>query len=71
MPIYEFKCKDCEHKFEVLTAMGQRDEVRCPGCQSSNLESLLSLFNTTGTGEKSRPEACQGCSNNYCSNFPR
>lgn len=71
MPIYEFKCKDCERKFEVLTSIKQRDEVKCPGCQSPNLESLLSLFSTKVFNEKGGPGACQGCSNNHCSNFPR
>ena len=32
MPIYEYKCPSCGHKFEVLTSISKRDEVKCEKC---------------------------------------
>lgn len=43
MPIYEYKCSDCETVFEILTTSEHRDnEVRCQKCQSSRVAKLLS-----------------------------
>ena len=43
MPLYEFKCLDCGHLFELLI-MKSAQTVRCPGCESESVERLLSLF---------------------------
>ncbi len=32
MPIYEFKCPECGHKFEILTTIDKRDEAVCEKC---------------------------------------
>jgi len=32
MPIYDFKCKNCDHRFESFTSISRRDEVTCPKC---------------------------------------
>lgn len=33
MILYEFKCEDCEHTFEVLTALESRHQIEpCPKC---------------------------------------
>lgn len=32
MPIYEYLCPRCGHKFEVLTTMDKRDEAVCEKC---------------------------------------
>lgn len=34
MPLYEYKCKKCGHKFEALVSMERRDEVKCEKCDS-------------------------------------
>jgi putative FmdB family regulatory protein len=41
MPIYEYACRSCAHKFEQLVRTG--DTPACPSCQSLDLERLLSL----------------------------
>ena len=45
MPIYEYGCKDCGQRFEMLRAM--RDghaPAHCPGCGSERTGRLLSVF---------------------------
>ena len=32
MPIYDFKCKACGHRFELFTSISQRDAAKCPKC---------------------------------------
>lgn len=32
MPLYEYQCNKCGHKFEKLMAYQYRDEVYCPEC---------------------------------------
>ena len=43
MPIYEFKCLDCDQYVEILV-MNKQDEVEmvCSKCGSGNLERILS-----------------------------
>ena len=41
MPIYEYACRSCAHKFEQLVRTG--DTPACPSCKSLDLERLLSL----------------------------
>lgn len=41
MPIYEYRCRECEQEFELLV---RKDTViACPACESEDLEKLLSL----------------------------
>jgi len=53
MPIYEYACADCGHKFETLVRCGNTPE--CPSCHSTELEKLLSVFATPGESAKSTP----------------
>lgn len=48
MPIYEYRCEACAHRFSVLTGMvtetsGQASPV-CPRCGSANARKLVSRF---------------------------
>jgi putative FmdB family regulatory protein len=42
MPLFEFTCRQCGHRFETLVT-GARSPV-CPDCQSTDLEKLVSAF---------------------------
>lgn len=44
MPIYEYRCKSCRNEFELLILPSNRAKPACPGCQSEDLERLLSGF---------------------------
>jgi putative FmdB family regulatory protein len=42
MPLYDFRCKSCDHEFEALVRTG--DVPVCPSCKGQDLERLLSTF---------------------------
>jgi putative FmdB family regulatory protein len=48
MPLFEYTCRDCGHRFEALV-LGSRQPV-CPSCSSASLEKLYSTFGTRSTG---------------------
>jgi len=54
MPIYEFECKKCGHKFDLLESMKMHDQHRekCPKCSSTEIGSLISAVNVK-TSKKS------------------
>jgi putative FmdB family regulatory protein len=59
MPIYEYRCEDCETAFEKLVR-AFRDEVACPECGSGSVERLLSSFAMTA-GSSATPGSGGGC----------
>ena len=32
MPVYDFKCTQCGHRFELFTSISGRGEAKCPKC---------------------------------------
>ncbi len=58
MPIYEFVCLDCDKVFESLV-MSSDSEVRCPGCDSTRLERLMSTF-ARAAAESASLGGCSG-----------
>jgi putative FmdB family regulatory protein len=56
MPIFEYRCRECEQSFEALVRGGESPE--CPGCRSSQLDKLLSASAAhTGQSRGSLPIA--------------
>jgi len=41
MPIYDYKCSDCEHQIEVIQKLSDEPKTLCPNC---NKESLIKWF---------------------------
>lgn len=71
MPIFEFKCLDCEKSFEKIQT--KRDpNPACPECSSSRTEKKISMFGFTGgEGAKSSVNTggghnCGSCSSHNC-----
>lgn len=63
MPLYEYRCAECGHRFEVLQRMGEGNEsLVCPSCESPEPERRLSTFASGGVSapasESSGPAAC-------------
>jgi len=49
MPIYEYVCKKCGHKFEMFRYFYQSDaELACPVCGEKDPERSFSTFSTSG-----------------------
>jgi putative FmdB family regulatory protein len=42
MPIFEYVCRDCHHRFETLVHRHTRPT--CPACHSEHLDKQLSVF---------------------------
>ena len=49
MPIYEYACRSCEHRFEELVS-SYGTLVACPQCTSGEVEKLLSTFSARTAG---------------------
>lgn len=60
MPIYEYKCKSCDSRFETLRPVSQADApIACPQCEGSETMRLLSVFAAqTRNGGSSAGEPC-------------
>jgi putative FmdB family regulatory protein len=46
MPIYEYRCRDCEHDFERLVPSMSSPPPPCPSCGAEEVKRRLSLFMT-------------------------
>jgi putative FmdB family regulatory protein len=73
MPIYEFRCEDCGHIFEILSVSGGDEGTpRCPQCGGEVLERVLSrVAYTIGGGSKGAQGGphvqSRSCSDGSCS----
>ena len=52
MPIYEYQCADCHHKFDVLQKINDEPLKKCPQCAKDTVVRLVSAvgFQLKGTG---------------------
>lgn len=52
MPIYEYRCQDCGHEFEILQRMADDPLTECPKCGHEALTKLVSAagFQLKGSG---------------------
>jgi putative FmdB family regulatory protein len=45
MPIYEYECRTCKERFEVMQKMSEgNEELCCPKCDADKPERVLSAF---------------------------
>jgi putative FmdB family regulatory protein len=54
MPIYDYRCTDCDERYDQLVRRAE-DVVSCPACGSEHSERLLSVFAGIGTGGTPKP----------------
>jgi len=51
MPLYEYRCPECGHRFEILQRMGEGAEgLTCPTCGAGKVEKQFSTFAASSTG---------------------
>ena len=59
MPIYEYRCRDCDATFEMLVRAGVA--VTCPHCSSPLLDKLISApFVSSGQTARQAGRTCCG-----------
>jgi putative FmdB family regulatory protein len=70
MPIYEFKCLNCDGVFEKLCFPSDRMElVSCPSCGGQKTERLLSAFCSVSGGSEGGAGAGSSCSHSHSGGF--
>ncbi len=51
MPLYEYECQKCNHKFESIRNIADSKSIlRCPRCGRETAYKVLSVFNTARGG---------------------
>lgn len=61
MPIFEYRCRACDHRFEVI--VNRSTKPLCPACESAELDKQLSVF-AVGPAASATPApegACGRC----------
>ena len=64
MPIYEYACTDCGHRFEELVSMNDRDGAQsCPACGRKAVRRKLSVFSAHQdmNRQATAPGPCSQC----------
>ncbi|MFZ3090124.1 MAG: zinc ribbon domain-containing protein [Nitrospirota bacterium] len=47
MPIYEYRCKKCNHIFDIIQkSTAEKKDVMCPECGGKETEKILSPFSS-------------------------
>jgi putative FmdB family regulatory protein len=66
MPIFEYICRKCNNRFELLILNNQA-ETSCPGC-GGEVERIFSVFGFSSKGKfvSSGASSCSGCSSKKC-----
>ena len=54
MPVYEFQCLKCGHRFELAESISQHEKhkEKCPDCGSKKIQNIVSMVNVK-TAKKS------------------
>jgi len=59
MPIYEYRCKECDERFEQLVPLqAEHPPVTCPRCGTQEIRKLLSTFATTERNRSTSQSSC-------------
>ncbi len=59
MPIYEYQCRSCEGRFELIVSGSSVPE--CPTCHGRDLEKQLSVFAVGKQQAAAAPAGCGTC----------
>ena len=51
MPIYEYECRQCGHRFEYLI-LASSPRAECPSCHEKDLEQLISMCAVSSEASK-------------------
>lgn len=65
MPLYEYRCRSCDHRFEILQRLGENgDGLACPRCGAAAPAKQFSTFAgiAGGSGSAAQQAAAAACS---------
>jgi putative FmdB family regulatory protein len=60
MPMFKYRCRDCQEEFEELVSFDRSNDMECPACQSHNTEKLVTSFATIGGNSPARSSGSCG-----------
>lgn len=63
MPFYEYLCRKCAKRFELMQKMQEQGRANCPECGSGEVQKLFSLF---GVAAAQSAEETPGCGPHNC-----
>jgi putative FmdB family regulatory protein len=66
MPIFEYICRKCKQRFEVLV-LNNQEKTDCPSCGGEG-EKIFSVFGFSSGGKfvSSKGSSCTSCSSKKC-----
>jgi putative FmdB family regulatory protein len=63
MPLYEYVCRSCGHRFETFKSVEERnDSVECPACEKDSRRVLSGFAVAKSTGSASSSSSAGGSS---------
>jgi putative FmdB family regulatory protein len=63
MPIYEYRCLNCNNRFEIMHLASKKEDAVCSKCGSKKTEKLMSSFSAVGSSSGS--DSCDTGSCDY------
>lgn len=61
MPIFEYRCQDCDNEFEKLVFRSDETDIECPSCRSKKVAKKMSVASVM-TGSLNSGLSGGGCS---------
>lgn len=66
MPIFEYRCRKCDHCFEVLIRnSAEESTLQCPRCEGGEPEKLLSTFARSCSSKETLSSNCRPSSGGF------
>jgi putative FmdB family regulatory protein len=65
MPIYEYRCNQCEREFEKYVPSAAA-AIECPGCRSARVTRRLSLVSSRSMGSPASAPTMSGGGGGCC-----
>lgn len=70
MPLYEYTCSACGHRFEQIRSMAERNNANCPKCGAQSDKRLSTFAAVNGSCCSSETDSCSSsgscCSGGSC-----
>jgi putative FmdB family regulatory protein len=61
MPLYEYRCRDCGERFEILQRLGEDGHgLHCPRCAAPEPQRVLSTFAAGAGGREAAASSAGG-----------